>query len=76
MLRTIAVLLTAAICATLITLALSPGASVDAGPLAQPEEAALKSCTARPWPYLNCVGTAFGNPRIRLVTTDRLPAGR
>ena len=35
-------------------------------------EAALKACTQQPWPYLNCVGTPLGNPRIRLVTTDRL----
>ena len=35
---------------------------VDAGPLAEPAEAALKACTQRAWPYLNCVGTAIGNP--------------
>ena len=45
---------------------------VDAGPLAKPDEAVLKSCTQRPWPYLNCVGTPLGNQKIRLVTTDRL----
>jgi len=32
----------------------------------------LKACTKQPWPYLNCVGTPLGNPRIGLVTTDRL----
>jgi hypothetical protein len=40
--------------------------------LAKHDEATLKSCTQRPWPYLNCVGTSVGNQRIRLVTTDRL----
>jgi hypothetical protein len=34
--------------------------------------AALNDCTQRPWPYLNCVGTPVGNPRIRLITTDKL----
>ncbi len=34
--------------------------------------AAMHACAARPWPYLNCVGTPFGNPKIRLVTTDKL----
>ena len=34
--------------------------------------AAMHTCAERPWPYLNCVGTRFGNPKIRLVTTDRL----
>jgi hypothetical protein len=55
---------------------LTPSGPVDAGPLAQRDEATLKSCVARPWPYLNCVGTSLGNPRVRLVTTDRLPAGQ
>jgi len=34
--------------------------------------AAVAACAQRAWPYLRCVGTAYGNPRIRLVTTDRL----
>ncbi|HZD90667.1 MAG TPA: hypothetical protein VE224_11235 [Pseudolabrys sp.] len=45
---------------------------LDAGPLAEPARTALKACTERPWPYLNCVGTPFGNPHVRLVTTDHL----
>ena len=45
---------------------------LDAGPLAAREEATLKVCTQRPWPYLNCVGTPIGNRHVRLVTTDRL----
>jgi hypothetical protein len=50
----------------------APTAHVDAGPLAKPAETALMACTQRSWPYLNCVGTPFGNPRIRLVSTDRI----
>ena len=69
---TTAVMLAAAIAAAFTVLS-APTAHVDAGPLAQPAETALKACTQRAWPYLNCVGTEFGNPRIRLVTTDRLP---
>jgi hypothetical protein len=38
----------------------------------KPAETLLKACTQQAWPYLNCVGTAPGNPRIRLVTTERL----
>lgn len=41
-----------------------------AGPLAEPARSALKACTERPWPYLHCVGTPFGDPRIRLITTE------
>ncbi len=71
MLKTVSAILTAAAIAALLTV-FTPGSPVDAGPLAKPDEAALKSCTQRPWPYLNCVGTPLGNQKIRLVTTDRL----
>jgi len=47
-------------------------AGVSAGPLPASQASAMKTCADRPWPYLNCVGTPFGNPRIRLVTTDHL----
>jgi curli biogenesis system outer membrane secretion channel CsgG len=67
---TTAVMIAAAIAAAFTLL--SAPAPVDAGPLAQPAETALKACTQRAWPYLNCVGTEFGNPRIRLVTVERL----
>jgi hypothetical protein len=67
---TTAIMAAAAIAAT-ITLLSAPSAPVDAGPLAQPAEAALNACVGHSWPYLNCVGTPFGNPRIRLVTADR-----
>jgi hypothetical protein len=72
MLKTVSAILSAAAVAALVTVFLAPGGAVDAGPLAKPDEAVLKTCTQRPWPYLNCVGTSVGNQRIRLVTTDRL----
>jgi hypothetical protein len=68
---TTAVMLAAAIAAAFTVLS-APTAHVDAGPLAKPAETALKACSQRAWPYLNCVGTEFGNPRIRLVTVERL----
>ncbi len=72
MLKAISAIISAAAIAGFITFIL-PGAPVDAGPLDKPAEATLKACTQQAWPYLNCVGTAVGNPKIRLVTTDRLP---
>jgi hypothetical protein len=68
---TYAVLAAAAI-AGVITLLTATSGSLDAGPLPASTEAALKSCTQRPWPYLNCVGTPLGNQHIRLITTERL----
>lgn len=64
-----AVMLAAAI-AAVATLLTAPATPVDAGPLAKHEEVALNDCAHRPWPYLNCVGTRFGNPRVRLVGAD------
>jgi hypothetical protein len=70
--KTIGAVMAAAAVAGMVTLLSATNAPLDAGPLAKPAEAALKACTQRPWPYLNCVGTPLGNPRIRLVTIDRL----
>jgi len=73
MLKTVTAIITAAMIAGIATLLSAPtGGPVSAGPIAAPAEATLKECTRRPWPYNTCVGTAVGNPRIRLVTTDRL----
>jgi hypothetical protein len=71
MLKTTTAVTVAATIAAIITLLSAPSAPVDAGPLAKPAEAALNACVGQPWPYLNCVGTPFGNPRIRLVTAER-----
>ncbi len=72
MFKFVSAIVSAAAIAAVLTIFLAPSGTVDAGPLAQRDEATLKSCVARPWPYLNCVGTSVGNPNIRLVTTDRL----
>lgn len=66
------VLSAAAIAAIATFASLGASAGVSAGPLAAPQATAIKACADRPWPYLNCVGTRFGNPQIRLVTTDHL----
>jgi hypothetical protein len=62
----------AAAVAGVLTFLTSASDRLDAGPLSPSTEAVLKDCTQRPWPYLNCVGTPLGNPRIRLITTDQL----
>jgi hypothetical protein len=30
----------------------------------------MQACAQRPWPYLRCVGTPFGNPKIRLIAAN------
>lgn len=72
MLKSIFAVMAAAAIAGVMTLLSATSARLDAGPLAKPAEAVLKVCIQQPWPYLNCVGTPLGNPRIRLVTTDHL----
>lgn len=69
---TTAVMLAAAIAAAFTVLS-APTAHVDATPVAKPVVEAMAACAQRPWPYLRCVGTEFGNQRIRLVTAERLP---
>jgi hypothetical protein len=71
MLKTIVAIVAAAIIAATITIMSAPIADVVASPLPQPAADAMTACKQRPWPYLNCVGTEFGNPRVRLISTDR-----
>jgi hypothetical protein len=71
MLKVVSAILAAAAIAAVLTVFVAPSGPVDAGPLAGRDEATLKACVARPWPYLNCVGTRIGNPRIRLIAIDR-----
>ena len=71
MLKSLAAVLGAAIIAAAITLFSAPTSDVVASPLPQPAAAAITACKLQPWPYLNCVGTEFGNPRVRLITFDR-----
>ena len=72
MFNKISAVITAAVIAGALTLLSAPGSQLDAGPLGEPAATMLHDCTQRAWPYLNCVGTPIGNPKIRLVTTDRL----
>ncbi len=71
MLNTIPAVMSAAAVAALVT-ALTGPSPVDAGPMAKPVEAAMHSCVNQPWPYLHCVGTQFGSPKVRLVSVERL----
>jgi hypothetical protein len=65
-------ILAAAAAAAVITLLTAPSEPVTAGPMPQAAADAMHACANRPWPYLHCVGTRFGNPKVRLVTTDKL----
>ena len=69
--KTIAAILAAAIIAATITVISAPITDVVASPLPKPAADAITACKQRPWPYLNCVGTEFGNPRVRLISIDR-----
>lgn len=74
MLKSITAIVAAAVIAAAFTVLSAPTAHVDAGPLAKAAAAPMTDCAQRPWPYLRCVGTSFGNPHIRLVTSERLAA--
>jgi hypothetical protein len=68
MLKLISAVMAAAAIAGVLTLLSATSARLDAGPLAKPEEAALKACTERPWPYFNCIGSisrGFANVGLR-----------
>ncbi|HEY0223508.1 MAG TPA: hypothetical protein VGC38_03260 [Pseudolabrys sp.] len=71
MLRTITAIMSAAAVAAVVTAFTGPS-PVDAGPKAKPVETAMRLCVNQPWPYLHCVGTQFGNPKVRLVSVERL----
>jgi hypothetical protein len=70
----ISAVLAAAAIAGAFTILTTASDRLDAGPLAPPVEAVLKTCTHQPWPFLNCVGTPLGNPHVRLIATERLGA--
>lgn len=65
----IAILIAATVVAGALTLPWIPQVGLDAGS-ARPAATVSKVCAQMPWPYLHCIGTPLGNPRIRLVTTD------
>jgi hypothetical protein len=70
MLKTTTAIMLAAAIAASITVLSSPTTQVNATPVAS--AAPMTACAQRAWPYLGCVGTPYGNPHIRLVSTDRL----
>ena len=72
MFKTTTAIMVAATIAAAVTLLSAPTTHVNASPLATTAAEPMNACAQRAWPYLRCVGTSFGNPRIRLVTTDRL----
>ncbi len=66
-------ILAAAAAAAVITLLTAPSEHVAAGPMPSADAAAMHACASRPWPYLNCVGTKYGDPNIRLVGAKFAP---
>ncbi len=72
MLKTTTAVMVAAAIAAAITILSAPTTNVNANPLPQAAAAPMHACAQRAWPYLRCVGTPFGNPKVRLVSTDRL----
>jgi hypothetical protein len=72
MLKSLAAVMVAATIAAVITVFSAPASDVVAGPLPQPAADAITACKQRPWPYLNCVGTEFGSPHVRLISIDRV----
>jgi hypothetical protein len=63
-------IMAAAFIAAVITVLSAPTAHVDASPRPVAEAAQMHACADRPWPYLRCVGTPFGNPKIRLIAAN------
>ncbi len=72
MLKTTTAVMVAATIAAAVTVLSAPTTHVNANPLPTASAAPMTGCAQRAWPYLRCVGTAFGNPHVRLVSTDRL----
>jgi hypothetical protein len=72
MLKTTTAVMIAAAVAAAVTILTAPTGNVNASPLPAASAGPIAACAARAWPYLGCVGTPFGNPHVRLVTTDRL----
>ena len=72
MLKTTTAVMVAAAVAAVITILSSPTTNVNASPLPQAAAEPMQACAQRAWPYLRCVGTQFGNPKVRLVSTERL----
>ena len=57
----------AAVIAAIITVLTSSSDRLVASPMPEQAQTEMKACKQQPWPYLNCVGTPYGNPRIRVI---------
>ncbi len=62
MLKSLSVIMAAAAVAAALTIFAGPAEKVTAGPLPAAAAEAMQTC----------VGTPFGNPHVRLVTSERL----
>ncbi len=60
-------ILISALIAAIVTILTSSSDRLDASPMPEQAQTAMKACAQQPWPYLNCVGTPYGNPRIRVI---------
>jgi hypothetical protein len=72
MMKSSTAIMVAATVAAAVTILSAPSGILSAGARPDAESAQMRDCAARPWPYLLCVGTRYGNPRVRLVTTNNL----
>jgi hypothetical protein len=59
--------LISAVIAAFVTMMSGSSNRLVASPMPEPVQSAIKACTQQAWPYLNCVGTPYGNPRVRLI---------
>jgi len=57
----------AAVIAGAFTAVTGSSGKLDASPIAEPARTELKTCTQQSWPYVNCVGTQFGEPNVRVI---------
>jgi hypothetical protein len=72
MLKSSTAIMAAALVAAVVTVVSAPSGLLTAEQRPEAESAQMRECAARPWPYLRCVGTQYGNANVRLVTTERL----
>jgi len=72
MMKSSTAIMAAAAVAAAVTILSAPTGILSARARPDAESAQMRDCAAQPWPYLRCVGTRYGNPRVRLVTSDRL----
>ncbi len=70
--KSLSAILAGAAAAAVFAILTAPAQPVTAGPMPQAATDEMHACANRAWPYLRCVGTKYGDPKIRLVTTDKL----